>query len=232
MIDLYALTSPNVVKIFIALEELELPYQTKLVDIWKGEHFTAEFARLNPNKKIPVIVDHDGPGGKPATVYESGAILVYLAEKTGRLLPTDPLARVEVMQWLMLQIASVGPMCGQLVHFRRYAPAGQDYGLSRYRSEVNRLFDLYDQRLRGRAFVAGDDYSIADVAAFPWLRNVDLLGVTHEGRPDLTRWVAALAARPAVQRALAKVATIVSARDSAGDDIKDRIFQRGSYARG
>jgi GSH-dependent disulfide-bond oxidoreductase len=232
MIDLYALTSPNVVKIFIALEELELPYQTKLVDIWKGEHFTAEFARLNPNKKIPVIVDHDGPSGKPVTVYESGAILVYLAEKTGRLLPTDPLARVEVMQWLMLQIASVGPMCGQLVHFRRYAPAGQDYALSRYRSEVNRLFDLYDERLRDRAFIAGDALSIADITAFPWLRNVDLLGVSHDGRPNLARWVADLAARPAVQRALAKVGGIVSARDSAGDDIKDRIFQRGAYARG
>ncbi len=136
------------------------------------------------------------------------------------------------MQWLMLQVASVGPMCGQLVHFRRYAPSGQDYGLSRYRSEVNRLFDLYDERLRDRAFVAGDACSIADIAAFPWLRNVDLLGVSHDGRPNLARWVADLAARPAVQRALAKVATIVSARDTAGDDIKDRIFQRGAYARG
>jgi GST-like protein len=219
------------VKIFVALEELEVPYETKLVDIWKGEHFTPEFTRLNPNRKIPVIVDHDGPGGQPVTVFESGAILIYLAEKTGRLLPKDTLARLEVMQWLMLQVASVGPMSGQLVHFRRYAPAGNDYSLSRYRSEVNRLFDLYDARLADRAWIAGGDYSIADIAAFPWLRNHELLGVDLKSRANLARWVDTIAARPGAQRALAKVATIVSARDTAGDDIKDRIFQRGRYAR-
>lgn len=231
MIDLYALTSPNVVKIFIALEEFELPYETKLVDVWKGEHFTSDFARLNPNRKIPVIVDHDGPGGTPVTVFESGAILVYLAEKTGRLLPAEPRARLEVLQWLMLQVASVGPMCGQLVHFRRYAPSGNDYSLARYRTEVNRLFDLYDERLRERDHVAGGAYSIADIAAFPWLRNVDLLGMSLAARPNLARWIETLAGRPAVQRALAKVATIQTARDTASDDIKDRIFQRGDYAR-
>ena len=231
MIDLYALTSPNVVKIFVALEELELPYETKLVDIWKGEHFTPEFTRLNPNRKIPVIVDHEGPGGKPVAVFESGAILLYLAEKTGRLIPKDTLARLEMMQWLMLQVASVGPMSGQLVHFRRYAPAGNDYSLSRYRSEVNRLLDLYDARLADRAWVAGDDYSIADIAAFPWLRNHELLGVDLKSRANLSRWVDTIAARPAAKRALAKVGTIVSARDTASDDMKDRIFQRGEYAR-
>ncbi len=231
MIDLYALTSPNVVKIFVALEELELPYETKLVDVWKGEHFTPEFTRLNPNRKIPVIVDHDGPGGEPVTVFESGAILIYLAEKTGRLIPKDARARLEVMQWLMLQVASVGPMSGQLVHFRRYAPAGNDYALARYRSEVNRLFDLYDAHLAGRVWVAGDDISIADIAAFPWLRNAELLGVDLKARTNLARWVDTIAARPGAKRALAKVATIVSARDTASDDMKDRIFQRGQYAR-
>src|SRR5689334_18097810 len=139
MIDLYALTSPNVQKIFIALEELELPYNTKLVDVWKAEQFTAEFGKINPNRKAPVIVDHDGPGGKPYTVIESGAILIYLAEKTGRFLPKDGAARYDVLQWLMLQMGSVGPMFGQTVHFTRFAPPGNDYGISRYKTEAHRL---------------------------------------------------------------------------------------------
>ncbi|NVO17240.1 MAG: glutathione S-transferase N-terminal domain-containing protein [Rhodoplanes sp.] len=232
MIDLYALTSPNVQKVFIALEELALPYDTILVDVWKGEQFREEFARLNPNRKIPVIVDHDGPGGKPVTVFESGAILIYLAEKTGRLLPADPLARLEVLQWLMLQMSTLGPMSGQHVHFSKFAPPGNDYGASRFRTEVNRLFDLYDGRLASRDWVAGDDYSIADIAAFPWLRNHGFLGISVEGRPNLTRWVERIAARPAVQRAMAKVATIPSSRDTASEDDRDRIFQRGRWARG
>ncbi len=231
MIDLYALTSPNVQKIFLMLEELELPYNTIPVDVWKGEQFSPEFTRLNPNRKIPVIVDHEGPGGKPATVFESGAILIYLAEKTSRLLPADPVARLDVLQWLMIQVASLGPMCGQLVHFTRYAPPGQDYSVGRYRTEVNRLFDLYDARLRERAYVGGDDYTIADVAAFPWLRHVEMLGIDLAKRPQIKRWIDTVASRPAAKRALAKVAAITSARDSASDDNKDRLFGRGKYAR-
>ena len=124
MIDFYTLTSPNAQKVFIMLEELELPYNTRLIDVWRGEQFSDEFTRLNPNQKIPVIVDHEGPGGRSYTVIESGAILMYLADKTGRLLPVDRTRRFDVLQWLTLQIASVGPMCGQLVHFRRFAPGG------------------------------------------------------------------------------------------------------------
>lgn len=232
MIDLYALTSPNVQKVFIALEELALPYNTVLVDVWKGEHYSEAFGALNPNRKIPVIVDHDGPGGATVTVIESGAILIYLAEKTGQLLPSAPLARLEVLQWLMLQMASVGPMSGQLVHFSRFAPAGNDYALSRFRTEVNRLFDLYDQRLAGREWIAGDAYSIADIAAFPWFRNHAFVGVPIDGRPNLAGWIARIAARPAVQRTLAKIATIPSSRDTASEDDRDRIFQRGRWARG
>ncbi|RAI44222.1 glutathione S-transferase family protein [Rhodoplanes roseus] len=231
MIDLYALTSPNVQKVFIALEELELPYNTIVVDVWKGEHYRDEFGALNPNRKIPVIVDHEGPGGKPVTVIESGAILIYLAEKTGRLLPSDALKRLEALQWLMLQMASVGPMSGQLVHFSKFAPPGNDYAVSRFRSEVNRLFDLYDERLATRDWVAGDDYSIADIAAFPWLRNHVFLGISVDKRPNLTRWVERISARPAVQRAMAKVATIPSSRDTSSDEDRDRIFQRGRFAR-
>jgi len=157
MIDLYALTSPNVQKIFIALEELELPYNTRLVDVWKAEQFTPEFAKINPNRKVPAIVDHDGPGGKPYTVIESGAILIYLAEKTGRFLPKDGAARYDVLQWLMLQMGSVGPMFGQHVHFNRFAPPGNDYGVSRYKTEVHRLYDLFEGRLSGQPFVGGSD---------------------------------------------------------------------------
>ncbi len=231
MIDLYALTSPNIQKIFIALEELKLPYNTILVDTWKGEHFTPEFTRLNPNQKIPVIVDHDGPGGRKQVVFESGAILLYLADKTGKLIPADPGKRSDVMQWLMLQVSAIGPYCGQVVHFSRFAPPGNDYALSRYKTEVNRLFDVYDKQLGNHPFVAGDEYSIADIAAHPWLRNHGMLGIDIKSRPNVARWVETLDARPAVKTTLAKIATIKSARDSASDDIKDRIFGRGKYAR-
>jgi glutathione S-transferase len=146
MIDLYALTSPNVQKIFIALEELELPYNTKLVDVWKGDQFSPEFLKINPNGKVPAIVDHDGPGGKPYTVVESGAILLYLADKTGKFLPKDTRKRFDVIQWMMIQMTGVGPMFGQWTHFKLMAPKGNDYSVSRYATEVKRLFDLLEKR--------------------------------------------------------------------------------------
>jgi GST-like protein len=231
MIDLYALTSPNVQKIFIMLEECELPYNTKLVDVWKGDQFTAEFSKINPLQKIPAIVDSDGPGGKPYTVIESGAILMYLAEKTGKFIPHDPVKRYDTIQWLMVQMANVGPMSGQLVHFSKFAPQGNDYGNSRFRTMVNKLYDLYDQRLANQPYVTGSDYTIADIAAFPWLRNIELLGIKLDNRPHLARWVKELSERPAVKRAYAKIGAIKSARDTASDDAKDRYFGRGKYAR-
>jgi GST-like protein len=231
MIDLYALTSPNVQKIFIMLEECELPYNTKFIDVWKGDQFTPEFTKINPNQKIPAIVDSDGPGGKPITVIESGAILLYLGDKAGKFLPTDKARYFEMLQWLMLQVSGVGPMSGQLVHFSKFAPAGSDYGQARYRTEVNRLYDLYDNRLASHAYVAGDDYSIADIAAYPWLRNVDLLGIDLAKRPHVKAWVDKIAARDAVKRAYAKIGAIKSVRDTATDDAKDRYFGRGKYAR-
>lgn len=231
MIDLYALTSPNVQKIFIMLEECGLPYNTHIVDVWKGDQFTPEFTKINPNQKVPAIVDSDGPGGKPYTVIESGAILLYLADKTGKFVPKDKSQYFDMMQWLMLQVASIGPMSGQLVHFSKFAPNESAYAHSRYRSEVNRLFDLYDQRLATRAYVAGDDYTIADIAAFPWLRNVELLGIDLAKRPHVKAWVDKISARDAVKRMLAKIATIKSVRDNATDDAKDRYFGRGKYAR-
>jgi len=230
MIDFYALTSPNVQKIFIMLEECGLPYNLKTVDVWKSEQFTNEFTAINPRQKVPAIVDHEGPGSKPYTVIESGAILIYLAEKSGKFLPKDAVKRYDTIQWLMVQMANVGPMFGQLVHFSRFAPAGQDYAVARYRTQVNKLFDLYDQRLAKQPYVAGDEYTIADMAAFPWLRNVALLAMDLGKRPHLKAWIDRLESRDAVKRALAAVATIKSARDTADDEAKDRFFGRGKYA--
>jgi len=230
MIDFYALTSPNVQKIFIMLEECELPYNTRLIDVWKGDQFSPEFTKINPLQKIPAIVDSDGPAGTPYTVIESGAILLYLAEKTGKFIPHDPLKRYDVIQWLMVQMANVGPMCGQLVHFSRYAPAGNDYGHSRYRTMVNKLFDVYDRRLAAQPYVAGPDYSIADIAAVPWLRNFEMLKIDLGKRPHLKAWVDKLNARDAVKRAYGKIGQIKSVRDQATDDAKDHYFGRGKYA--
>ncbi len=231
MIDLYALTSPNVQKIFLLLEELELPYNVKLVDVWKGEQFLPEFIKLNPNAKIPVIVDHEGPGGKPYTVFESGAIMLYLAEKTGRLMPKDMAARYEAIQWLMIQMTGVGPTFGNLTHFKRFAPAGNDYSVSRYQTEARRLYDLLETRLGASPWLGGQEYSIVDLATFPWTRNHDAHGVSWSDHPHLARWFGAISERAGVKRALAKVDAIVSSRDTAAADDLDRIFGRGRYAR-
>ncbi len=230
MIDFYALTSPNVQKIFVMLEELELPYRLHLVDVWKGEQFKPDFLKLNPNGKVPVIVDQDGPGGKPYTVFESGAILLYLAEKTGRFMPKDMAARYEAMQWLMIQLTGVGPYFGQWVHFKMFAPPGNDYSLKRYTSELKRLYALLEQRLAASPYLGGKEYSIVDIATFPWTRNHDAQGVSWNDHPNLARWFNEISKRPAVERALAKVATIPSSRDSATDEDKDRFFGRGKFA--
>ena len=230
MIDFYALTSPNVQKIYIMLEETGLPYREKFVDVWKGEQYNPEFLKINPNNKIPAIVDHEGPGGKPYTVFESGAILMYLAEKSGKFLPKDTARRYDVIQWLMIQLTGVGPMFGQLTHFKNFAPAGNDYSLKRYQSEVKRLYRVLEKRLGAIAYLGGDDYSVADIATFPWTRNHDLQGVRWEDNPNLARWFKAIAERPAVKNALAKVALIKSNRETATDDQKDQFFGRGRYA--
>jgi GST-like protein len=181
-------------------------------------------------QKVPAIVDSDGPAGAPDTGIESGAILLYLAEKTGKFIPHDPVKRYDTVQWLMVQMANLGPMCGQLVHFSRYAPAGQDYGHARYRTQANKLFDLYDKRLAKQPYVVGDEYTIADMAAFPWLRNVDLLAIDLGKRPHVKAWIDKISARDGVKRAMAKVAQIKSSRDNATDDAKDRFLARGKYA--
>jgi GSH-dependent disulfide-bond oxidoreductase len=231
MIDLYALTSPNVRKVFIMLEELELPYKIIPIDVWKGENYDPEFRKINPNGKIPVIVDHEGPGGRPYTVIESGAILMYLADKTGRFLPKDTAPRYEVIQWLMVQLTGVGPMFGQLTHFKLFAPAGNDYSLSRYQTEVRRLYDLMETRLASVAYLGGAEYSIADIATFPWTANYERQGIDLAQMPNVKRWLEAIKARPAVQRAIRKVEAIPTSREHARPDDVDRFFGRGRYAR-
>jgi GSH-dependent disulfide-bond oxidoreductase len=231
MIDFYTLTSPNVQKIYIMLEELGVPYKEIFVDVWAGDQFKPEFLKINPNHKIPAIVDHEGPGGKPYTVFESGAILLYLAEKTGRFLPKDMARKYEAIQWLMVQLTGVGPMFGQWTHFKMFAPAGSDYAVGRYTSEVKRLYELLESRLAKAPYLGGDEYSVADIATFPWTRNHDNHGVKWDGHPNLARWFNAIAERPAVKAALAKVAAVKSTRETASDDDKDRFFGRGKYAR-
>ncbi len=230
MIDLYALTSPNVQKIFLMLEECGLPYNTKTVDVWAGEQYAPEFLKINPLAKVPAIVDHEGPGGKPYTVIESGAILIYLAEKTGKFIPHDPVKRYDTIQWLMVQMANVGPMFGQLVHWSKFAPQPQDYGNMRYRTQVNALYALYEQRLTSNDYVAGSDYTIADIAVWPWLRNVGLLAIDLGKYPNVKKYLDRIEAREAAKRMLAKIATLKSSRDNATDDAKDRFFSRGKYA--
>jgi len=235
MIELYGMGSPNVVKVYIGLEELGLPYHVHPVDVFSGKQFDAAFLKLNPNAKVPVIVDPDGPGGKPYTCFESGAILLYLAEKTGKLLPTDRAAKYDAIQWLMTQMSTVGPMFGQFVHFVRFAPAGNDYSKSRYQTQAARVTEVIDQRLAANAYLAGAEYSVADVATYPWLRNVPaLLGAEVAAKfPHVTRWVNTISERPAVKKALAAVEE-VRARTTAFDKAEaanlDKLFGRGQFA--
>jgi GST-like protein len=234
MIDFYAMGSPNVVKVYIALEEMDLPYTVHPVDVFGGAQFDAEFMRLNPSAKVPVIVDRDGPGGKPYTVFESGAILLYLAEKTGKLLSKDAAARFDAIQWMMVQMTGLGPMFGQFVHFMRFAPAGNDYALSRYRTQVRRVLDVKEQRLAQATYLGGAEFSIADVATFPWARNVEaLLGVGKAEYPNVTRWVEAIAKRPAVMRALAAADAVrgqTTPFDKSPPQTLDKVFGRGDFA--
>jgi GST-like protein len=210
MIDLHYFPTPNGWKVSIALEELGLPYRIVSCNIARGEQFTPEFLALSPNNRMPAIVDHDPVGGgAPLSVFESGAILHYLAEKTGRLLPSDPRRRVQALEWMYWQMANQGPMCGQAGHFRNYAPEPLPYAIDRYTREARRLYEVLDRRLAGRAFIA-DELSMADILCWPWIQMRDHHGQTLEDLPDLRRWFEALSARPAFVRGLAAGAELLS----------------------
>lgn len=211
MIDLYYWPTPNGHKATIALEEMGLAYTVKAVNILGGEQHTPDFAALSPNTRIPAIVDHDGPGGAAHTVFESGAILIYLAEKSGRFWPADPAARSDVIQWLFFQCANIGPMFGQCGHFRGYAPERIEYGINRYCGETVKLYGVMDRVLAAREYLAGADYSLADMATYPWcapkiraLHDIDI-----DLFPNVKRWASAIESRPAVQRGMAVMGDVM-----------------------
>ena len=204
MIDLYTSATPNGQKIHIMLEECGLAYEDHFVDLDGGGQFDPAFLEISPNNKIPVILDRDGPGGEKLAVFESGAILFYLAEKTGKFLPAEPRARADVMQWLFWQVGGFGPMLGQAHHFRAYAPNPVDYAIDRYTNESRRLYQVLDRRLDGREFVAGA-YSIADMSIFPWCRLHGRQGQKLEDFTNVERWFNDIATRPAVAKDMARL---------------------------
>ena len=206
MIEVYSWPTPNGHKVHIMLEECALPYRVIPVDIGSGAQFEPGFLSISPNNKIPAITDPSGPDGKPISMFESGAILLYLAGKTGKLMPQDVRGKYEALQWLMFQMGSVGPMLGQAHHFRIYAPEKIAYAVDRYTNEAKRLYTVINKRLASHKYIAGKDYSIADIAIFPWLRSWKNQGVEMGDYPHLKGWFDEIAGRPAVQRGVAVLA--------------------------
>ncbi len=229
MIEVYSWATPNGHKIHIMLEECGLAYRAIPVDIGAGEQFAPEFLAISPNNRIPAIVDPDGPDGQPISMFESGAILLYLAAKTGRFLPADVRGRYTVLEWLMFQMGGVGPMLGQAHHFRLYAPEKIAYAIDRYSNEAKRLYGVIDKRLASHPFIAGDDYTIADIAIFPWLRSWKNQGIVLDDYPALKRWFDGIAARPAVQRG---VEVLAGLRKPLHDDkAREVLFGAQQYQR-
>jgi GST-like protein len=208
MIDLYSWPTPNGNKIHIMLEECGLPYRVHAVNISANEQFKPEFLAISPNNKIPAMVDSDGPDGKPISMFESGAMLVYLAGKTGKFLGKTDRARYETLQWLMFQMGGVGPMLGQAHHFRIYAPEKVPYAIDRYTQEAKRLYGVLEKRLSQSKYLAGKDYTIADMAVFPWIRSWERQGVQLADFPAVKRWFDAIDARPAVKRGVQVLANL------------------------
>ncbi|QJU58011.1 thiol:disulfide oxidoreductase [Sphingomonas sp. AP4-R1] len=225
MIDLYYWPTPNGHKITLFLEETGLPYRIVPIDIGKGEQFAPDFLAIAPNNRMPAIIDHEpADGGAPQSVFESGAILIYLALKTGRFYGDTPRARTEILQWLMWQMGGLGPMAGQNHHFSQYAPEKIPYAIDRYVKETNRLYGVLDRRLADRAFLAGRDYSIADMAAYPWIVPHERQGQKLEDFPNLERWFGAIAARPATVAAYAKGEAIRASGHQMTDAEKKILF--------
>jgi len=230
MIDAYSWPTPNGHKVHIMLEETGLDYTVHPIDIGAGDQFEDDFLKISPNNKIPAIVDSDGPDGEPISIFESGAILIYLAEKTGRFLPADPRARYAVLQWLMFQMGGVGPMLGQAHHFRQYAPEPIEYAIDRYTNETGRLYCVMDKRLGDVEYLGGDDYTIADIATYPWLRTYERQGQDINDFPNVKRWFEAIDARPAVARGT-EVLAETRKQEGFTDAQKEVLFGATQYQR-
>ncbi len=228
-IELYSWATPNGHKVHIMLEELGVPYNVHPIDIGAGDQFDPEFLKISPNNKMPAIVDPDGPDGEPLALFESGAILVYLAEKHGRFLSSDPRTRYVTLQWLMWQMGGLGPMLGQAHHFLQYAPEKIPYAMERYSNEAKRLYGVLDRRLAEAPYLAGEDYSIADIAAWPWTRFPERQGVERADYPNFVRWFDRIAGRPAVKRGV----EVLADRRKEGFDDKARevLFGATQYQR-
>jgi GST-like protein len=229
MIEVYSWATPNGHKVHIMLEECALPYKVVAVDIGTGDQFKPEFLAISPNNKIPAIIDPDGPDGKPISLFESGAILLYLAGKTGRLLPADTRGKYSVLQWLMFQMGSVGPMLGQAHHFRIYAPEKIAYAIDRYSNEARRLYRVMNDQLARSRYIAGPEYSIADIAIFPWLRSWKNQGIEWSEFPHLKGWFDEVAARPAVVRGVEVLAD--RRRPITDDKAREVLFGAEQYKR-
>lgn len=229
MIDVYSWPTPNGHKVHVMLEEcgfrLGRDWQVHPIDIGRGDQFNPEFLKISPNNKIPALVDPDGPDGKPISLFESGAILLYLAAKTGKLLPRSDRQKYEVLQWLMFQMGGVGPMLGQAHHFRIYAPEKIEYAVNRYTNEAKRLYGVMDKQLATRRFIAGNQYSVADIAIFPWLRSWQNQGIDWADFPHLKDWFDRISARPAVQRGVAVLADV--RKPLTDDKARQALFGQG-----
>jgi GST-like protein len=229
MIDLYSMATPNGHKVHIMLEECGLPYRVHNIDIGEGDQFKPEFLEISPNNKIPAIVDSNGPDGKPMSLFESGAILVYLASKVDKFLGHTDRAKFTVLQWLMFQMGGLGPMLGQAHHFRIYAPEKIDYAYNRYTNEAKRLYSVMDKQLANHPYLAGDEYTIADIASFPWTRSWKNQGIDWADYPHTKRWHDAISERPAVQRG---VEVLTALRKPLVDDkAKELLFGATQYER-
>ncbi|MEO6920301.1 MAG: glutathione binding-like protein [Collimonas sp.] len=227
MIDVYSWATPNGHKIHIMLEELGLPYRAHAVDIGAGDQFKPDFLSISPNNKIPAIVDADGPDGKPISLFESGAILIYLAGKSGKFLGHTDREKFNTLQWLMFQMGGVGPMLGQAHHFRIYAPEKIEYAVNRYTNEAKRLYGVIDKQLSQHPYLAGNEYTIADIATFPWLRSWKNQGIELSDYPHLEAWFDVISERPAVKRG---VEVLASARKPLTDDkARDILFGNQQY---
>jgi GST-like protein len=229
MIDLYYWPTPNGQKVSIFLEEVGLPYKVVPVNIGKGEQFEPKFLEISPNNKMPAMVDHEGPDGKPISVFESGAMLIYLAEKTGQLMPRDARGRTQVIEWVMFQMGTVGPMLGQANHFRNYAPEKLQYAIDRYTNESRRIFNVMDNRLAKHEYLAGA-YSIADMASYPWIvtRKKDS---EYDDFANLKRWVEAISERPAVKRGMAVLTDVIQRGATMDAKAKEILFGSKQYER-